>query len=241
MCIIAYSKKGHKLISDKTIEIMFKHNPHGAGFMVKRKDGKTEWHKGFMSVGGFIEAVRHFPDDIEIAMHFRIATDGEIVPSNTHPFVVSPNMKDLQRLDGAADMVMCHNGIIKYCQTGAKAEFSDTMVFASKVLYPLRDKLSNAYVQRTLENSINFSRMLIFRKNAPTVRLGYWQKDNGVFYSNTSYKEYTYTVKAVKQPATSVGKVVKSITTPAYYLNGVPIDDGGYACAYDGYGYEELD
>ncbi len=241
MCIIAYSKKGHKLISDETIKTMFQANPHGAGLMIKMKNGKTEWRKGFMRVDDFIKAIREFPDDREIALHMRIATDGEIVPANTHPFVVSNNMNDLRLLDGVGDMVLMHNGIIRDCQQkgGTKADVSDTMVFTSRVLYPIRNQLGNTYVQRLVQEYIGYSRLLVFRKTGPTVILGNWLTDkNGVYYSNGTFRKVDIGLHSNK-------KVDKAMKKAAYYCNGKAVNYCGYEIddyvwLDDEYGYEEV-
>ena len=47
MCIICVSKSGVRQPDENTIRTMFRHNPHGAGYMVAR-DGRVIIHKGFM-------------------------------------------------------------------------------------------------------------------------------------------------------------------------------------------------
>lgn len=193
MCIIAYAKNGVK-IEENVIRTMFEGNPDGAGVMWKPLDGgNIEIRKGFMDVESLLKAWNKIPVECERAIHCRIATSGKISKGCCHPFPVRPKTDMMKKAVDKCYMALMHNGVISQCtpKSGMKATCSDTMVFAAKYLYPLQKQIDKECIQDLLE-SFAASRLLIMRANAPTIMLGNWVEDKGVYYSNTSYKDYGY-------------------------------------------------
>lgn len=193
MCIIAYAKSGVK-IEEHIIKTMFIGNPDGAGVMWKPLDGgNIEIRKGFMDVESLLKAWNKIPVECEKAIHCRIATSGKISKGCCHPFPVRPKTDMMKKAVDKCYMALMHNGVISQCtpKNGMKATCSDTMVFAAKYLYPLQKQIDKECIQDLLE-SFAASRLLIMRANAPTIMLGNWVEDKGVYYSNTSYKDYGY-------------------------------------------------
>lgn len=191
MCIIAYAKQGIE-IEEHVIRTMFEDNPDGAGIMWK-PFGSTnvEIRKGFMDVESLLKAWRKIPVECEKAIHCRIATSGKISKGCCHPFPVRPKTDMMKKAVDKCYMALMHNGVIRQCtpKNGMKAICSDTMVFAAKYLYPLQKQIDKECVQDLLE-TFAASRLLIMRANAPTIMLGDWVEDKGVYYSNTSYKDW---------------------------------------------------
>lgn len=193
MCIIAYAKNGVQ-IEENVIRTMFEGNPDGAGIMWKPLDGgDIEIRKGFMEAERLLKAWNKIPVECERAIHCRIATSGKISKECCHPFPVRPKTDMMKKSTDKCYMALMHNGVIKQCtpKSGMEATCSDTMVFAAKYLYPLQKQIDKECVQDLLD-SFAASRLLIMRANAPTIMLGNWVKDKGVYYSNTSYKDYGY-------------------------------------------------
>lgn len=193
MCIIAYAKNGVK-IEENVIRTMFEGNPDGAGVMWKPLDGgNIEIRKGFMDVESLLKAWNKIPVECEKAIHCRIATSGKISKECCHPFPVRPKTDMMKKAVDKCYMALMHNGVISQCtpKNGMKATCSDTMVFAAKYLYPLQKQIDKECIQDLLESFVE-SRLLIMRANAPTIMLGNWVEDKGVYYSNTSYKDYGY-------------------------------------------------
>ncbi len=193
MCIIAYAKNGVK-IEENVIRTMFEGNPDGAGVMWKPLDGgNIEIRKGFMDVESLLKAWNKIPVECEKAIHCRIATSGKISKGCCHPFPVRPKTDMMKKAVDKCYMALMHNGVISQCtpKNGMKATCSDTMVFAAKYLYPLQKQIDKECIQDLLESFVE-SRLLIMRANAPTIMLGNWVEDKGVYYSNTSYKDYGY-------------------------------------------------
>lgn len=194
MCIIAYAPIGVE-IDDATIVRMFKNNPHGAGVMWKPGlDEQVQIKKGLMTVDALLEAWHAIPQDCEKALHCRIATSGKISVQCCHPFPIRDRMDTLKSPVCSCDSAVMHNGIIGFCtpQGGMKSNYSDTMVFTSKVLAPLKNNLNSLVIKRLLEQSIGGSRLLIFRQFAKPLAFGRWIKNDGAFYSNTSFMDYKH-------------------------------------------------
>lgn len=189
MCIIAYVPAG-KQIKEETIRYMFKGNPDGAGIMWKPKDGAPiEIRKGFMKVEELIAAYSEIPVQCEKAIHCRIATSGKVSVACCHPFPVRAKTTAMREAVDSAPVALMHNGIISYTtpSKGMASDYSDTMLFASRILYPLQKQLNEAHIQTLIENSTS-SRLLIFRQDGETLVFGDWKFEDGVYYSNGNYK-----------------------------------------------------
>ena len=190
MCIIAYAPEG-ATIKEETIRTMFKQNPHGAGIMWKPAEGmRIEIRKGFMKVEDLLEAWRKVPQSCEKAIHCRIATSGKVGTGCCHPFPVRQKATAMRKAVDKTNVALMHNGCFDFCtpKKGMKSDYSDSMLFASKVLFPLVKHLDNSAVQLLLENC-SYSRLLIFRSNGDPIMCGSWHFEDGVYYSNMSFQD----------------------------------------------------
>lgn len=193
MCIIAYVPAGKKL-SEETIKTMFFNNPDGAGIMWK-PNGKedVQIRKGFMNVDDLLKAFKEIPQKCERAIHCRIATAGKISVDCCHPFPIRPKVDSMRSAVDKCVNALMHNGVIEYANPpmGIKATYSDSMNFSAKFLFPLSKAglLDKEFVQTLIENSTP-SRLLIMRKGRETLMFGNWVFEDGIYYSNTSFKPY---------------------------------------------------
>ena len=202
MCIAIYKPMGTEFPSKRTLQTCFNNNPDGAGYMVATGD-RVIIHKGFMGFRSFWKSLRNarseYGDDKAFVMHFRISTQGGVRADGCHPFPLSGKMEDMRLLDTACDVGIAHNGIISLCSTGyrnTKIDYSDTMAFITEYLsliikddtyYKDKDKLA-------LIEKLCGSRLAILDKHGHCELIGTgWCRVNGVWYSNESYKERTYT------------------------------------------------
>lgn len=193
MCIIAYRPE-NKTISEKTLKTMFENNPDGAGLMYA-SGGKIYIEKGFFTKESFIKAYQAIPADVPCVIHCRIATHGSVRAGTCHPFPVTQDAELLNapELVLSKGFAVAHNGIIYGMDTSN--DFSDSQAYVRDVLTPLskaRSLHSKAF-KTIIEKTIDNSRLCILSTSGKVSLFGSgWKVENGIFYSNTSYKPVTY-------------------------------------------------
>lgn len=191
MCIAIVKPTGVQLPARDVLKTCWSNNPDGAGFCFN--DGqKVVIQKGFMSFNKFYKAFEKCAknNDLlnkDVAIHFRISTSGGVKPQNTHPFVISQNINDLTKTFSKCESAFIHNGIISGYGT---KDYSDTMEYVTHVVSNIHDIKNSGALINSLANE-KHSRFAVV---TPTNYLlgGDWVKDNGIFYSNTTYKPYVY-------------------------------------------------
>lgn len=191
MCIAIVKPKGVNLPSKQTLKTCWDNNPDGAGFCYN--DGHNVIiHKGYMDFKSFYNAFKicarnnNFVNK-DVAIHFRISTGGGVTPQNTHPFMISTRMNDLQRTYAKCKDAFIHNGVISGYGT---KDFSDTMEYVTEIIANIKDiDHSNALINK-LANEKHSRFAVVTRKGF--MLGGSWVKDAGIYYSNTTYKPYEY-------------------------------------------------
>lgn len=178
MCIAIW-KPEEKIISKETLARCFKANPDGAGYMYSA-DGKLHMKKGFFNFDDFYnEYVKD--EEHQCLIHFRIKTHGEISVENCHPFIITNNIGFI------------HNGIISGYGSATQ---SDTLLFNEEILKPIvttygKKSLWSAHFKKLIEAAIGYSKLVFLTSSGESIiyneQKGEW--DEGVWYSNTSYKE----------------------------------------------------
>lgn len=192
MCIAIVKPKGVNLPSKETLQTCWDNNPDGAGFCYN--DGhNVVIHKGYMDFKSFYNAFKicarnnNFVNK-DVAIHFRISTGGGVTPQNTHPFMISHRMKDLRKTFSKCKDAFIHNGII---QGYGSKDYSDTMQYVTDIIANIKDiDHSGALINRLADEK--HSRFAVVTRNGYLLG-GDWTKDNGIFYSNGTYKPYEYT------------------------------------------------
>ena len=197
MCIIAIKNKGVSMPDEKILKTMFKNNSDGAGFMYAY-NGAVHIEKGFMHYNEFKSAIDSLAEKYDISalplvMHFRIATSGNIDGGTTHPFPVSSKRNALRKLKYTTDLAIAHNGVIPI---SAPKNMSDTMQYVAKRLTLYRNIQNDFYKHncflKRVEKEIK-SKMVFLDKSGYIATVGeFITEDNGMIYSNTSYKDKTY-------------------------------------------------
>lgn len=192
MCIIAAKAAGVDFPSDQTIENMWFKNPDGAGFMYA-KGGKVHIEKGFMNYLDFLDRIDTLSDEIDLkktamVLHFRITTHGGTCAENCHPFPISDSIGMLKKLKLTTDIGVAHNGIIDIT---TPKDISDTQMYIMKQLAPLKkgapDFLKNKHLLQMVHNAIE-SKMAFLDGKGNLTTIGDFIEDNGIMYSNSSYK-----------------------------------------------------
>jgi hypothetical protein len=179
MCIAIY-KPEDKVLSLATLKECYTSNPDGAGFMYA-ENKKLHIEKGFFSFQSFYDAFKKH-ENKQTVIHFRIKTHGKIDTTNCHPFAVN----------NAIGFV--HNGIISGF---GDANHSDTIGFNQSILQPLVSKWGNLALFQDpiidlIEGRIGYSKLVFLDRHGNhkimNEHKGTW--DDGVWYSNDSYKPY---------------------------------------------------
>ncbi len=195
MCIIAAKPAGVQAPDRAALRNMWEGNSDGAGFMYALK-GKVHIEKGFMKYTDFINAWEKLEKSVDttktpIVLHFRITTHGGTCPENCHPFPITDNIGALKKLRLSSDLGVAHNGVIP---NNPRKGISDTMEYIATQLAPLKQALprfyENKHAMLLVKNAIK-SRMAFLTGDGSIYTIGDFIEDNGILYSNSSYKYTT--------------------------------------------------
>jgi hypothetical protein len=180
-------------------------NPHGYGFAIVA-DGRIITERSMSakkSIRRFLQLREQYPNGYAI-WHARYATHGVKNEQNCHPFQVGDDTQTY----------LAHNGVLDtFIATGDKR--SDTRVFAEDTLPKIGgvSALNDENIYRMVESWATGSKIAVLTVNPVAEyqlylineKLGTWD-DNGVWWSNSSYKRtiYTYT-PSVRQSDSVLG------------------------------------
>ena len=202
MCIIAVSKVGVKQPSLEQLRTMFKRNPDGAGYMYAR-GGRVFIRKGFMDFDDFAGAVslEHFTRRDPVVYHCRISTQAGVNPFMTHPFPLTERRDECERLDLPCSVGIAHNGIIRMTSDKKETRFSDTVIFITDYMTKLirkRSDITDPAVYEMIENLTNSKWAIMDGVTEDIVTIGKFINEDGILFSNTTYKPYAV------QPKTTI-------------------------------------
>ena len=203
MCIIVAKEKGVQLPTKNTLKKCFENNSDGAGLMYV-KDNKVIIEKGFMSFGDFWHKIkslkREFNSDLTdkaLVMHFRIGTHGENDKATTHPFPISGNASDLRATYFETDIAMAHNGIMS--SYNYDKVLSDTQSFIKDYVSVFKELNKNFIKNERVVNlitqnaNIKSNKLCFLDKDENIYWYGDKVIDNGIIYSNSTFKSERYT------------------------------------------------
>ena len=114
--------------------------------------------------------------DLEVVAHWRLATHGEIIEANCHPFPINSKLS------------FFHNGVLSGFGSVQKGrEKSDTLDFVESVLRPQfgrwRSKPSEWHSKLLAKHSLG-QRFAVTNHRGEVWRFGSWVEQDGVWYSN---------------------------------------------------------
>ena len=189
MCIIAVKPKG-QTISKETLQTCWDNNSHGAGMMYVL-NGKIHVIKELKSFKKFYNEFKFISDnlDLNIVLHFRIATSGGINDRNIHPFKISDNA------------FFCHNGILDI-DVPKDSKDNDTRIFNNLILKQLPiDFYNNPAILQLIEMSIGYNNKFVILDKEGDYHIlnedaGQWS--DGCWFSNGTFNSYRYTNKNSK-------------------------------------------
>lgn len=233
MCIAIAKPMGADLPSESILRNCFENNPDGAGFSYAI-GGNVFIRKGYMTFPAFIEALKTLAAKYDtkkmgMLLHFRIATHGNRDASMTHPFPIQSDDGALQKIEYVSNYSVIHNGIISLTsyEAGKASGLSDTAVFIKKYLTDIASNEGWFYnpANWTLIYNLIGSKMAILSATGEIGMTPGFTEDNGIWYSNSSYKEnyvkhsYSYYPKYLKTSENwDKSKNYKDTYTPTNYV-----------------------
>lgn len=188
MCVIIVKPIDTDIPSKATIRKCWQRNPDGAGYMYQHND-KVVVSKGYMNLADLEIAL----DELErlgianttLIIHFRLATAGKVNKSNTHPFPVSTENKELANLDIEAESALAHNGILPNVW-GKKAlkKYSDSFMFTKTIAHLPQGEALYDMLELIAQTSDSKFALL----NGDLHLFGKWEEHtDGCIYSNLNF------------------------------------------------------
>ena len=194
MCIIAIKPAGVKMPARETRENMWYGNPDGGGFMVATGHDVII-KKGFMKLSDFEDALSEEGDltNKTVIMHYRITTHGGTNKQNCHPFPITNNVNIITKPIVRTDIGVAHNGIIH--NVTPRKGVSDTMEYILSQISHMK-KIDKFFYKKSawldlIEDAID-SKMVFLDKHGQFTTIGDFTEDEGVLYSNSSYKSHRF-------------------------------------------------
>jgi len=186
MCIAIVKPKGIS-ISKEILQTCANANKDGCGMAYIDDNGVVNIYK-CLDFDMFYNKYIEVENKSTMIIHFRIATHGEVSPENCHPFKLNNRM------------ALIHNGVIS--GYGDKKTKTDTQDFIDKVIGNISWKeWKNPSFRTLVGEAIGYSKLAILDKSGNyyivNEERGMW--DNGVWYSNSSYKPKVITKNEYKK------------------------------------------
>lgn len=200
MCIAIAKPIGVDIPNDDILTNCFKNNPDGAGFAFNHNN-EVVIRKGYMKLKDFLDAFHKYDKKFNfknrgVLIHTRITTHGGTNPQMCHPFPINSDEGALKKIEYCSPFAIVHNGIISLTSSEAtrKKDMSDTAIFVQKYLTKIaknKNWFNNKANIELVEELID-SKMAVLNGNGKIIMTSGFTEDNGVFYSNSSYKENRY-------------------------------------------------
>lgn len=201
MCIIISKDKNiDRIPTIGELTNCFEYNKDGAGFMYI-DNRKVIIEKGFMTLDGFLKRFKELCSKYNdfkqkaLVIHCRIGTSSGNTPENTHPYAITTKEKKLHRLYDETDLAVVHNGIISaYTPKDRGASVNDTQKFILEYLAPIHKHYKTAYKMQKFRDGIKVitnSKFVFLDKNENTYYVGDFVNENGLKFSNSTYKNMT--------------------------------------------------
>lgn len=200
MCIAIAKPIGVDIPSDEILTNCFNNNPDGAGFAFNHNN-EVVIRKGYMKLKDFLDAFHKYDEKFGfknrgVLIHTRITTHGGTNPQMCHPFPINSDEGALKKIEYVSPYAVIHNGIISLTSSEAtkKKDMSDTAIFVQKYLTKIAKNKNwfNNKANMELVYELIDSKMAVLNGKGKIVMTNGFTEDNGIFYSNSSYKENRY-------------------------------------------------
>lgn len=198
MCIIICKPIDKKLPQKQILKNCFINNDDGAGFSFV-KDNRIYISKGYSKFKPFFrDVIKNVKDNTPAILHFRIASVGKVSDANCHPFIISEDKEEINKtVNCTKKPVFAHNGTLPIKESNGK---SDTRQYAHIIGDPLirNNIFRNGSLRKILAGSIGLGRMAFMNRKGEIRLFGDFEEEDGLFFSNHSYKYRTSFVSNYK-------------------------------------------
>lgn len=192
MCVIIHKPAG--VAVDETILYQCHlSNSDGCGYVASTPSGEVFMQKGFRDDDSLLAGLENDcnkysvdRDELEMILHFRIATAGVINVVNTHPYIIHAEDINLNQAYGLRHQVLAHNGHVSIpavfgVDTAKLKTYSDSYLLARDVL----SHMSTSLRFRVLDKMAKSNRFAVMMPSGSVKRFGSWEYEDKVWYSNT--------------------------------------------------------
>lgn len=182
MCIICIKKKGIKFPSVEIVETMCSTNPHGFSMVVS--DGRKAKVVKTLNRNGFIKSYKKMLKQYDyqtsaMFIHARIKTHGSERIENCHGW----------RENG---LIFAHNGILSIKN---REDMTDSETFFRDIFSPAYKVGGWKLGEKTIDAIIGTSKFVFMDDRGNIHHYGQYIEDDGVLYSNSTYKVYKSTIR----------------------------------------------
>jgi len=230
MCVAIVKPVNIKIPSKEILYNCFKNNPHGAGYSYSNGDfviinkGFETFDSFYKSL---LESEAN--EDKLVFIHFRIANRGLKDRGNTHPFPISNNLTKLRIIhSNHCKYALIHNGLFnfndkEYLKYEPLNVISDTMLFSMKLherLEKLSENIENISSDYSLPSVVAYNLLTNTTEYTPYINnmikdtcrfaimgvenkfqlFGKWIEEDGIYYSNNSFKQTKSKTRYVYMP-----------------------------------------
>lgn len=197
MCLIIKAPAGVE-IPEWIVASALSYNADGYGIMHNSPQGLPTMRKYTATTTGQVMADLYATRDIDRALHFRMATHGDVNRANAHPFRLA---------DGS---LLMHNGILSAYTQGADRSVSDTRRFIEAFINPSIVTSARDIAADTIEAEITGNALAILSADGGINLYGHgrWSEHYGASFSN----EYAWDAPS-KPKATRYARAPLAIDT----------------------------
>lgn len=189
MCLIVHRPKDSQ-IERSVIDNAYRSNDDGFGLMYTDGSGKVTVVKGLYNQEQIHNIWKHH-EKYDFAVHFRMATHGEISPDNSHPYQLSSKEKH------GRDMWLMHNGVLSNMRSIRGRGRSDTGEFVEDYLGPVLQRdpglIDDPEFRNLVSTAIGSYNKLLVMDGEGKVFIFNEKSgvaDQGGWFSNSMYKGY---------------------------------------------------
>lgn len=180
MCIICIKKKGVQFPSYDVVKNMCDNNDDGFSLVLSNGKGKPTINKGlnknkFLSFYKKVIASYDYKTT-SMFIHARIKTHGTMRIENCHGWKEN-------------GLIFAHNGILSIDN---RDDMTDSETFFRDIFSPIYKHCGWKAAKKAIDAVIGTSKFVFMTNSGDIIHFGNYIEDDGLLYSNTTYKPYTY-------------------------------------------------